>query len=178
MIAMQTASELGLPPITSIKSMYVVNGTVALFGDLPLALVRKSGLLEYIAEAQFDENGIEIRRENNNLSEECFSARCVVKRKGEPEIIKDFSWAEATRAGLDKNKYGEKQTYKNFRKRMLQMRARTTALKDTFSDVLMGIAIEEYDNVYQKDVTPAIETELTNNGLKKSSLLDALEEKN
>ena len=133
---MQTAKELNLPALTSLKSMYVVNGSVALFGDLPLALVRRCGLLEEFEELQFDKNGKAINPENNNLNEECLSATCCVKRSGEGSITRTFTWEEVLKAGLDKNKWGLKETYQNFRKRMLQMRARSWALKDAFSDVL------------------------------------------
>jgi hypothetical protein len=154
MIAMQTASELGLPPLTSLKSMYVLKGNVALFGDLPLALVRKSGHLDFIIEQQFDKDRKLINSENNNLEAECAYASCKIKRKNETETVREFSWAEAVKAGLDKDKWGDKVTYKNFRKRMLQMKARSWALKDVFPDVLLGIALEYYDDHEPKDVTP------------------------
>lgn len=155
MVGMQYAQELKLNPLTALRQMYIVNGTPQIYGDLPLAIVRKSGHLEYIKETQHASDGLEISSKNNNLEADCSFARTTVKRKGEPEEIREFSWAEAVRAGLDKDKWGDKKTYKNFKKRMLQMRSRSLSLKDIFSDVLMGIAIQEYDDVDQtKDVTP------------------------
>lgn len=151
LVAMQTASELGLQPLSSLKSMYVINGTVSLFGDLPLALVRRSGLLEKIHETQYDVNGLLMNSDNKNLDAECSFARCVVKRKGEQEEVREFSWNEAVKSGLTKDKWGDKKTYLNFRKRMLQMRSRSWALKDIFPDVLLGVAIFEYDN-FKEDV--------------------------
>lgn len=156
MVAMQTAQELGLQPLTSLKSMYVVNGTVALFGDLPLALVRKSGLLDWIEEKQYDAQGLEISTHNNNMNAECTNAVCRIKRRGEPETSREFSWAEAVKAGLSGSN-----TYAKYRRRMLQMRARSWALKDTFSDVLLGVSIEEYDNFSdEKDVTEIPESKM------------------
>ena len=70
----------------------------------------------------------------------------MVKRKGEQEEVREFSWNEAVKSGLTKDKWGDKKTYLNFRKRMLQMRSRSWALKDIFPDVLLGVAIYEYDN--------------------------------
>lgn len=55
--------------------------------------------------------------------------------------------ARGSEGWFDKNKYGVKETYAKFRRRMLQMRMRSWALKDGFSDVLLGISIDEYDNV-------------------------------
>ena len=168
MIAMQTARELGLPALTSLRQMYLVNGSVSLFGDLPLALVRKSGHLEYIKEMHLDSNNMEITPFNSNLDAECETAVCILKRKGEPEISRSFTWKEAVSAGLTRTKYGEKETYKNYRKRMLQMRARTWALKDLFSDVLMGIGVEEYDST-ERDVT---ERPVVNKASQLQNLLD------
>lgn len=170
MVAMQFAIELGLKPLTGIKSMYIVNGTPALFGDLPLALVRNSGKLESIQEDQYDINGKLICKDNNNLDAECSYAVCIVKRVGEKEVERQFSWKAVLKAGLDKNKWGEKATYKNYRQRMLQMRARSWALKDVFGDVLNGISILEYDAFEEKDVTQ------TSTNMKKSELNDLIEE--
>lgn len=171
MVAMQTASELGLQPLTSLKSMYVVNGTVALFGDLPLALVRKSGMLDWIEEKQYDAEMNEISAHNNNMNAECVLAVCRLKRRGEPEMTREFSWAEAVKAGLSGSN-----TYSKYRRRMLQMRARSWALKDTFSDVLLGVAIQEYDEMPgEKDVTEIPESKLPPR--KSGSLNDILSKK-
>ena len=97
-------------------------------------------------ETQYDVNGLLMNSDNKNLDAECSFARCVVKRKGEQEEIREFSWNEAVKSGLTKDKWGDKKTYLNFRKRMLQMRSRSWALKDIFPDVLLGVAIFEYDN--------------------------------
>ena len=143
LVAMQTAKELDLPPLTSLKSMYVIANVVHLFGDLPLALCRRSKLMEYIEEIQYDQDGNDL----NDVSGECYKAVCKVKRIGEKEIVRSITWPEVVKAGLDKNKFGVKDTYAKFRRRMMQMRMRTWALKDAFGDVLNGISIFEYDAV-------------------------------
>lgn len=154
LVGMQMAQELKLPALISLRSMYVVNGTPTLFGDLPKSLVLRSGLSEYFVEEQFDANKKKICEANENLEAECSYAVCRSKRRGYPEVTHTFTWAEALRAGLDKDKHGDKKTYKNYRRRMLQMRARTWHIKDEYSDVLNGIAIFEYDHFGDvKDVT-------------------------
>ena len=174
MVAMQTARELNLPALTSLRQMYVVNGSVSLFGDLPLALVRRSGQLESISEIQYDKDGVEICHENKNLEAVCESAVCRIKRVGEAEVVRTYTWKEVVTAGLDKNKWGEKETYKGYRRRMLQMRARTWALKDVFTDVLSGIGIMEYDthSASGKDVTVTS----NNKALSLQAILDKDEE--
>lgn len=152
LVAMQMAQELGLPPMTALKSMYVVNGTPSLYGDLPLAVVQKSGLLESILETWFDVNDLLIHKDNKNADAEVHRAECTVKRFGMAETTRSFSLKEARTAGLDKN------VYLKYRKRMLQMRARSWALKDAFADILNGISIKEYDDYDQaKDVTNQVQ---------------------
>jgi hypothetical protein len=127
LVAMQLCRELGLPPMTSIGKICVINGTASLFGDLPLALVMKSGLIESIKEEQTIEGAV-----------------CTVKRKGMESLCRSFSLVDAKQADL----LG-KGPWKQYTKRMLQMRARTWALKDAFPDILGGIFVSEYDaNAY------------------------------
>lgn len=136
--AIQYGSEIGLSPFQAMQSLAVINGRPSLYGDALLALVRSSGLLEYIKEEIIDDKAV-----------------CTVKRKNEPiEIVRDFSKEDAKKAGL-LNKPGPWTLYP---KRMLQMRARAFALRDGFADCLRGIAsAEEMQDVEIsniKDITP------------------------
>lgn len=140
MVALQICHELGLPPMTSIGKIAVINGTPSLFGNLPLALVQKSGLLVAKSERiECDENG------------EAVKAICTMQRKGfEPET-REFSIEDAKKAGL----LG-KDIWKQYRKRMLQMRARGWTINDVFSDVLGGLAQAEYEFDATMDTTGRI----------------------
>jgi len=125
--------EVGLGITQSLASVKLSNGRPSLYGDAPLALVRRSGLLESIAE--------EVAGTGDDRS-----GVCRVKRRGEPERVFRFAYGEAVRAGLierskDKGKgAGPWITYPD---RMLQARARGFALRDVFPDVLMGMLTEE-----------------------------------
>lgn len=139
--AMQYAIELGLKPLTALRQIAVVQGTPCTFGDLPLALVQRSGTLESIREFLVDKDGKEIGTKNGNLTAEVYAAVCIVKRKGDPnELERFFSLDDAKRAGL-----GGSPTWKSYPKLMLKYRARSQALKDKFADALNGVAIAEYD---------------------------------
>jgi hypothetical protein len=95
-----------------------------MWGDGPLALVQASGELDLIEET---------------LDEQTMTATCRVKRKGsDVETIRKFSKEDATVAGI----WG-RNVWKNYPKRMLQMRARGFALRDRFSDIMKGIKIKE-----------------------------------
>lgn len=141
LVALQLCRELGLPPMSSIGKIGVIGQTPFIFGDLPLALVLKSGKLESIQEEWINEIGKEI------------GAKCTVKRVGMPAITREWTMADTERA-----KIGNKDTWKQYPRRMCQMRARGWALKDLFADVLSGVPIQEYDlDVAEK---PSIAAEL------------------
>lgn len=131
LVALQLCHELGLPPMSSIGKIAVINQTPSLFGDLPLALVMRSGLLEDIEETlELDAQG-----------KDPLLAICKVKRRGmDTPIERCFSQEDAKRAGI----WG-KRVWLPYPKRMMQMRARSHALKDAFADVLSGVQISEYD---------------------------------
>lgn len=135
-VAIMQALELGLSPMAGLQSISVINGRPCLWGDGMVAVVRGSGLLEWMKETDVNE-----------------VATCVVKRKGEPEpVTRTFSQADAKRAGLA----GKAGPWTQYPQRMRAARARSWALRDTFADVLKGIAsAEEMEDVARmKDITP------------------------
>lgn len=135
LVALQMCFELGLPPVTSLSKIGVINGSPMLYGNLPLALVKRSGLLESIDESwEYDKDGNVIK------------AKCVAKPKGMDPVPREFSMEDARKAGLFKNS-----VWAQYPKRMLQMRARGWALNDAFPDVLNGIAQEGYDEFVTED---------------------------
>lgn len=162
LVAMQFSAELGLPVLTAARQMYVLNGTPHIWGDLPLALVRKSGQMEYIRERVLDKDGKDINLENKNLNVEPHTSICTVKRKNEDERSFFWTWAEAKAAGLvDKNR----SIWKLYPKRMMQMRVRSLALKDVFGDILSGVGIAEYDDYADaRDVTTTTNRDVTSTG--------------
>lgn len=152
---MELALELNLRPFTALKNIAVINGSPAIWGDLPLALVRRSGKLEKIFEFVFDKDYKRICFDNKNLHVEAYGAVCRTWAKGAtPEDYTEtvFTLDDAKRAGL----LGRDNVWKTYPRRMLQMRARSQNLKDTNSEVLLGLDIAEYDHNFlpMKDVTP------------------------
>lgn len=138
---LQFAYELGLKPMTALRQIMVLNGTPALFGDLPLSLVRQSGKLRKIREYWYDKNGKELPPMAK--PDELFGAYCEVHRWTEEDpVVRVFTLDDAEKARL----LGKEGPWKQYPKRMLQCRARAWALKDAFPDVLSGAAIAEYDD--------------------------------
>lgn len=146
LVAIQLCHELGLPPMASIGKVCVINGSPSVFGELPLALVRRSGLLRSIEETCYIDEEIAGQRLNY--------ACCIARRVGGEEVKRFFSVDDARVAGL----WGKAGPWKLYPKRMLQMRARSWALKDLFPDVLMGVSILEYDHHETIETAPPTET--------------------
>ena len=134
LVAVQWGMELGLQPMQAMQNIAVINGRPSLWGDSVIALVKASPTCEYIIEEVGDD-----------------SATCRVKRRGEPEQERSFSTADAKAAGL----LGKQGPWSQYRKRMLQMRARSWALRDVFPDVLRGIPIAEEVMDTEKEINPA-----------------------
>lgn len=136
LVAIQMGLELGLPPLQALQNIAVINGRPCVWGDSLMAIARAHPACEYI---------------NETFDDQSMTATCRVKRRGEPEQSRTFSRGEAEQAGLN-----GKGPWKQYEKRMLQMRARGFAIRDVFPDALRGIALaEEVRDYPERDVTPA-----------------------
>lgn len=130
-VAIQMGLEVGLSPMQAVQNIAVINNRPAIWGDGALGLVRASGDLEDFQEwfsgEQFKDD---------------WTAHCKVKRKGYEPRENSFTLAEAKAAGLypPSDKFSP---WGKYPRRMLQMRARSWALRDEFTDVLKGLQIRE-----------------------------------
>lgn len=123
LVGIMAGAEVGLAPFQALQSIAVIGNNPAIWGDGALALVLGSGLLADMHEEDDGE-----------------TATCTMIRKGrETPIVRSFSMEDAKKAGLA-NKEGP---WRNYPKRMRQMRARLFAIRDGFADVLKGLAIAE-----------------------------------
>lgn len=141
MIAWQTGVELGITsPMQAIQNIAVINGRPTLWGDMMLAICRS---VPAWSEADFQE-----WIEGEGMA---MTAHCTVRRRPNGNVAHHtFSAQDAQDASL-LNKQGPWQQYK---KRMLQMRARSFALRDTFTPELKGIRMAEEE----RDITPEANT--------------------
>ena len=120
LVAIQMGLEVGLHPMQAIQNIAVINGRPSLWGDAMLALVQSHPDCDSIDE-DFDDAAM--------------TAICVVRRRGHGPHKVTFSKADAETAGLWK-KQGP---WTQYPKRMLQVRARSFACRDKFSDALKGL---------------------------------------
>jgi len=136
-VCLQFGAEVGLSPMQSVQNIAVVNGRPSIWGDAMIGLVEASGKLEDIEEKIEGEGAGAV-------------AFCSVKRKGrEKLVVRSFSMAHAKTAGLA----GKSGPWTQYPKRMIQLRARSWALRDAFADVLKGLySREEAADII--DITP------------------------
>lgn len=143
LIAGQMAAELGVSWMQGLQNIAVINGRPCIWGDLLLALVMAHPHFEDITEEYDEANKV---------------ATCTIKRKNmKSAVSQSFSWEDAIRAGL-----ADKDTYKKYPRRMLQMRARSWAVRDCMPDALRGIPVAEeiqYVNVIEPDKVELTETD-------------------
>jgi len=139
MVAIQMGAEVGLPPMTALKNIAIINGRPTIWGDALLALAFRSGIIEDISES-IEGDG------------DARTASCSIKRKGLAQVVtRTFSVADAKKANLW-GKYGPWQAYPD---RMLAMRARGFALRDAAPDALGGFMLAE--EARDLDVTESAE---------------------
>lgn len=123
LVAMMMGNEVGLNPMQAIQNIAVINGRPCIWGDAMLALVQNHNSF----------GGIEETFEESTLT-----ATCIVWRKNGTKHTQTFSQRDAEVAGL----WG-RNTWKQYPKRMLSMRARGFALRNQFADALLGLITRE-----------------------------------
>ena len=127
MVKIAMGLEVGLAAMQAVQNISVINGRPSVWGDAMPGLCYASGLVEELAEWEEGEG-------------DTLTAYCRAQRRGQPPVTRSFSWSDAKRAKLT----GKPGPWQDYPRRMLQMRARSFALRDTFPDVLRGlIAAEE-----------------------------------
>jgi hypothetical protein len=133
LVAMEMGRSLGLSPLSAIQNIAVINGKPCLYGDAVLSVCLGHPEFDDIKEeALLDDKG------------ETIGYRCAVKRTGMTPVVRSFTVEDARRAGL----WGKEGPWKQYANRMLQMRARGFALRDSFADALGGIRMVEEVNDY------------------------------
>lgn len=123
LIAMQMGLEVGLSPMQAIQNIAVINGRPSIWGDSMLAICQ--------AHRDFESN-------DENESDDKQGV-CVVKRRGMEAQRRVFTIDDAKRAGL----WGKQGPWQTAPARMLKLRARAFALRDTFADALRGLSSAE-----------------------------------
>jgi hypothetical protein len=146
-LAIQTGRSLGLDPFQSVKHLYTVNGRTSLFGDMMLGLAKGHDEYDDIIEV-FGEM-VDAGKDHGQLPS---YARCTIKRKGKTDVVREYTLDDAKHnpnfnkfnKNFQTNQWTEPGTWMRNGKRMMQMRARSFALRDSFPDKLSGV-YDEYE---------------------------------
>jgi hypothetical protein len=128
LIAMQMGAEIGLSPMQALQNIAVIRGRPTLWGDAALAVIMAHPC--YVSHREWHEGSI---KDGTRI------AYCGITRKNSEEEIKSFSMDDAKLAGL----WGKSGVWSQYPDRMLQMRARSFAIRDKFADALRGISCRE-----------------------------------
>ena len=127
-VGIKAGMTLGLNAFQSLQNINVINGKPTVWGDVLIRLVRSHPDCKEIKES-IDGDGDDR------------TATCTVKRNQVDkieEITKTFSWKDAKKANLTTH-----ESWKSYPDRMLQMRARGFAFRDSFSDIMEGVILRE-----------------------------------
>ncbi len=153
-VCMQTCTELGLPAVSSMQHMHVINGKVGLDGSLALAMVRRSGRCKWIRWGVGGEEGKDDRH-----------AWVESERSDMPGQVNrtEFSVGDAKRAGLwmKKGSKGQDTPWITYPKRMMHWRALGFHLRDHYSDVMHGLDIAEELQDYPRPQRRQVEARQT-----------------
>jgi hypothetical protein len=125
-IAAAMGARLGLDPFSALAGIAVINGRPTLWGDSMLA----------VCQHRNDWGGMEVKWDGEGDTLECTVS---ISRKGNPPYSSSFSVADAKTAGLWK-KQGP---WTSYPRRMLELRARSYALRGAFADALAGFHSRE-----------------------------------
>lgn len=148
-VAIVFGNEIGLPPMTSLQFVAVINGRPGVYGDALPGLAMNKGLISDMREHYEGEP-----------FQDGFTAVCQVTRPNGTVVEQRFSVADAKRAGL----WDKQGPWKQYPRRMLQWRARGWAIRDAAPNLLFGMTAEELQDIdiaelprdpeHARDITP------------------------
>lgn len=145
--------EVGLPPLSALANIAIINGRPTIWGDGAIALAQGHGLVAKMEENEFGPKpgeGAEV-----NIFQDEYGYEVKIWRRGqESPYIGRFTVGDAKRAKLWMNP--KRAPWMNYPKRMLRMRAIGFAIRNGFADALAGMMIREEveDLPPMKNVTP------------------------
>lgn len=127
MVAMQFGAEVGLPGLQALQNIAVINGKPSIYGDAALAVIRAHPRFASIHE----------RDPGEALTKG--EGRCEIQTRDGIRVVRTFSTDEAKKANL----WSKPGPWSQYPGRMLQMRARSFAMRDALPEALKGLSIRE-----------------------------------
>lgn len=148
-IAMDLAARMRIAPLAMLKNLTVIHGRPTIWGDLALTLAMQHP--DYLSHREWMEG-----------DGDALTAWCEIRvrgRHGESTQVftTSFSVGDAKLAGLWNPAKGG--PWKSYPRRMLQMRARSWAIRDALPEALNGVDVGE--EAMDMDVQPVVATAST-----------------
>ncbi len=127
LVIIQFGAEVGLPPMSALQNIALINGRPTIYGDAVPGICNASGNVEIYKDEPVGEG-------------DTYGYRVTVKRRDRSDpVVRVFNRADAKKAGL----LGKSGPWTQYESRMLLMRARTFALRDAFPELLRGLKTVE-----------------------------------
>lgn len=139
-VAVLKGLEVGLPPLTAVSNIAVINGRASIWGDAALALVQSRNVIEKFEVEEIGDKPAEDAETNAFPPTYGFAVRIWRRGQSAPYTGK-FTVGDAKRAKLWMNP--SKAPWMQHPKRMLKIRATAFPLRDGFADCLNGLSIRE-----------------------------------
>ena len=140
MLGIMKAMEVGLPPLTGLANIMIVNNRATVWGDAALALVQSKGQLQKFEIIEIGKRPDE--GDETVAFHDTYGYEAHLWRKGQDSpYIGKFTVGDAKRAKLWMNP--KKAPWMQHPKRMLKIRTFSPPLRDGFADCLSGLAIRE-----------------------------------
>lgn len=139
-IGIMKGLEVGLPPITALEWIAVINGRPTIWGDGAISLVHASGHLAGYEETEVGDKPGDDAELDGFADDYGFEVR-MTRRSVDGPFIGRFTVGDAKRAKLWMNP--RRDPWMKYPKRMLRMRAAGFAIRNGFADCLAGMMIRE-----------------------------------
>lgn len=149
-IGLMKSVEIGVPPITGLNGIMIVNNRPSVWGDLAVSLIQRSGNLKSHTVRKIGPEPIP----GTALKDwdDGFGFVVTMWRKGQDDpYVGEFTVGDARRANLWENH--KKQPWIYYPKDMLFNRARAKPMRAGFADALHGMGIVEEE----RDIAPDVE---------------------
>lgn len=142
MIGIMKGLEVGLPPITALSTIAIINKRPCIWGDGAMALVQKADVVDRYEITELGPKPEETEKVGIEQFTNEYGFLCRIWRKNQSTPYEGrFTVADAKRAGLWAQP--KRQPWMLYPKRMLRNRAVAFALRDGFADCLAGLQIRE-----------------------------------
>ena len=161
MVGIMKAMEVGLPPITGLGVIAIINNKPCIWGDGAVALIQAKGVLANMTVTEVGSKPGETAELNKFPDDYGIEVRMWRRGQTDPYVGR-FTVGDAKRAKLWM--HPKKQPWMLYPKRMLKWRAFAIPARDGFADCLSGLSIREEVEDYHVDAPKTVDSSFLDDG--------------